>query len=82
MSLDTMADTIEKHTPDNLEDLDAPFAGVDVKLGRIRDVQALHTTRFNKLEIRLNELQRNMDSRFDGMSGKLDKILQRLPPKA
>jgi hypothetical protein len=82
MSVDTMTDTIEKNAQDFPEDLDARFAGVDFKVARIREVQAQHTTRFNKLEIRLNELQRNMDARFDGMSGKLDKILYRLPPKA
>ena len=58
-----MAETIEKrltdleqvvaHLP---EDLDARFAGVDTKLAAIREVQALHTTRFTTLEQKLNQL--------------------------
>ena len=42
---------IISHLP---EDLDARFAGVDVKLAAIREVQALHTTRFSTLETRLS----------------------------
>ena len=38
------------------EDLDARFAGVDTKLAAIREVQALHTTRFTTLEQKLNQL--------------------------
>ena len=59
-----MAETIEKrvseveedlaHLP---EDLDARFAGVDTKLAQIREVQALHTTRFTTLEQKLNQLR-------------------------
>jgi len=58
-----MAETIDKrltdleqvvaHLP---EDLDARFAGVDTKLAAIREVQALHTTRFTTLEQKLNQL--------------------------
>ena len=58
-----MAGTIEKrvseveevlaHLP---EDLDARFAGVDTKLAQIREVQALHTTRFSTLEQKLNQI--------------------------
>ena len=58
-----MAETIEKrltdieqivaHLP---EDLDARFAGVDTNLAAIREVQALHTTRFTALEQKLNQL--------------------------
>jgi len=58
-----MAETIEKrvdeleqvvaHLP---EDLDARFAGVDTKLAQIREVQALHTTRFSTLEQKLNQI--------------------------
>ena len=36
------------------EDLDARFAGVDTKLAQIREVQALHTTRFSTLERKLD----------------------------
>lgn len=32
------------------EDLDARFAGVDYKLAGVREVQALHTTRFTTIE--------------------------------
>jgi oligoendopeptidase F len=58
-----MDETIEKrvseveevlaHLP---EDLDARFAGVDTKLAQIREVQALHTTRFSTLEQKLNQI--------------------------
>ena len=58
-----MAETLDKrltdlepvvaHLP---EDLDARFAGVDTKLAAIREVQALHTTRFTTLEQKLNQL--------------------------
>jgi hypothetical protein len=58
-----MAETIEKrvvdieqvlaHLP---EDLDARFAGVDTKLAQIREVQALHTTRFSTLEQKINQV--------------------------
>jgi oligoendopeptidase F len=58
-----MAETIEKrvseveqvlaHLP---EDLDARFAGVDTKLAQIREVQALHTTRFSTIEQKLNQV--------------------------
>jgi uncharacterized coiled-coil protein SlyX len=55
------------------EDLDARFAGVDVKLAELREVLALHTTRFSKLEAQLSALAKSVE-------GKLDEILQRLPP--
>lgn len=58
-----MAETIEKRVTDlehviaHLpEDLDARFAGVDTKLAAIREVQALHTTRFTTIEQKLNQL--------------------------
>ena len=38
------------------EDLDARFAVVDTKLAQIREVQALHTTRFSTLEQKLNQV--------------------------
>jgi len=91
-----MADTLEKRVSDLEhmlghipEDLDARFAGVDVKLAAIREVQALHTTRFTKLETRFNDLERKVDKleprfndlerKVDKIDGKLDEILQRLP---
>jgi len=62
-----MTETIEKrvseveevlaHLP---EDLDARFAGVDTKLAQIREVQALHTTRFTTLERKLDEILRKL----------------------
>jgi chromosome segregation ATPase len=73
-----MPDTLEKrveyreqilaHLP---EDLDARFAGVDVKLAGLREVLALHTTRFTKLETRFNDLERKVDSlerKVDGLT--------------
>lgn len=38
------------------EDLNARFAGVDVKLAHIREAQALHTTRFSALDARVDQL--------------------------
>ena len=58
-----MTETLEKRVADieqvlaHLpEDLDARFAGVDTKLAQIREVQALHTTRFSTLEQKLNQV--------------------------
>jgi chromosome segregation ATPase len=66
------------------EDLDARFAGVDTKLATIREVLALHTTRFSTVELRLDNIERRfdkmdgrldkMDDRFDKMDGKLDTL--------
>ena len=42
------------------EDLDARFAGVDTKLTQIREVQAVHTTRFSALERKLDEILRKL----------------------
>ena len=56
-------DTLEKrvgdleyvvaHLPD---DLNARFAGVDVKLAMIREAQALHTQRFTTLDAKVDSL--------------------------
>ena len=58
-----MTETLEKRVADieqvlaHLpEDLDARFAGVDTKLAQIREVQALHTTRFSTIEQKLNQV--------------------------
>jgi len=58
-----MAEALEKRVADieqvlaHLpEDLDARFAGVDTKLAQIREVQALHTTRFSTLEQKINQV--------------------------
>ena len=64
-----MADTIEQrlrdveymlaHIP---EDLDARFAGVDVKLAELRELILLQNSRFTKIEARLNDLARKLDA--------------------
>jgi hypothetical protein len=78
-----MAEMIEKRVDDlehvlaHLpEDLDARFAGVDTKLAAIREVQALHTTRFTTLEQKLNqvasavaEILRNLPSSVESKWG-------------
>jgi hypothetical protein len=70
-----MAETIEKrvgdleyllaHLP---EDLDARFAGVDTKLASIREVQALHSTRFTTIE-----------RKIDDLAAQMAEVLRRLP---
>ena len=74
-------DTIEKRVDDLEqmiarlpEDLDARFAGVDVKLASIREVLALHTTRFTKLDSRLVEIERKMDARFEKIDARFEKM--------
>ena len=79
-----MPDTLEKRVEDleqilaHLpEDLDARFAGVDVKLAELREVLALHTTRFSKLEARFNDLDRKVDGldrKVDGLDRKVDGL--------
>ena len=76
-----MSDTIEKRVDDieyvlgHLpEDLDARFAGVDTKLAAIREMQALHTTRFSTIERRLDAIER----RIDGIDRPIDAIERRL----
>ena len=56
-----MADTIEER-----------LSGIDVKLAQIREVLALHSTRFSKIEAQLADLARSH-------AAKLDEILKRLP---
>lgn len=56
------------------EDLDARFAGVDTKLASIREVQALHTTRFSTLAGQLRDLQADMHARFEAMDAKIDTL--------
>ncbi len=98
-----MADTLENRVRDvemmlahMPEDLDARFAGVDVKLAGIRETLALHTTRFSKLEGliaqldgRVSSLETHMDVRFAAVDRRLDaladgmaQVLDRLPPKS
>jgi len=78
------------HLPD---DLNARFAGVDVKMATIRETQLLHTQRFStlerkiegldqridRLEERMGGLEAKIDSVRDRLEGKIDLILQRLP---
>lgn len=67
------------HLPD---DLDARFAGVDTKLAELRELILLQTSRFTKLDGRLNDLMRRIDDlarKVDGLDGKLDTVLARLP---
>jgi tetrahydromethanopterin S-methyltransferase subunit G len=71
-AIEKRVDDLEQMVARLPEDLDARFAGVDVKLASIREVLALHTTRFTKLETRLAEIERKMDARFD-------EVLRRLP---
>lgn len=83
-----MADTIEQrlrdveymlaHIP---EDLDARFAGVDVKLAELRELILLQNSRFTKIEARLNEFARKLDAhiaatdaRFAAMDAKFASI--------
>lgn len=70
------------------EDLDARFAGVDTKLASIREVQALHTTRFSTLErkieavtVRVDRFEARMDrleARMDGFEARMDRLEARM----
>lgn len=67
------------------EDLNARFAGVDVKLAHIREAQALHTTRFSALDARVDQLAADVASLKADMSlvkAGISEILARLPPAA
>ena len=84
-------DDIEEILAHLPEDLDARFAGVDTKLASIREVQALHTTRFSTLErkveavsARMDRLESRMDrleSRMSSIEALLREVLDRLPPR-
>lgn len=60
------------------EDLDARFAGVDTKLASIREVQALHTTRFSTLERRFSDRFDRLESRMDRLESRMDRLEARL----
>ena len=55
------------HLPD---DLNARFAGVDVKIATIRETQLLHTQRFSTLERKIDALEIWMD----GLEGRMDRL--------
>jgi chromosome segregation ATPase len=84
-------DDIEEILAHLPEDVDARFAGVDTKLASIREVQALHTTRFSTLErkveavsARMDRLESRMDrleSRMSSIEALLREVLDRLPPR-
>jgi chromosome segregation ATPase len=62
------------HLPD---DLDARFAGVDVKLATIREAQTLHTQRFSTLELKVDGLERKVagvERKVDGLEHKVDGL--------
>ena len=59
------------------EDLDARFAGVDTKLASIREVQALHTTRFSTLERKVESLERkveSLDRQAEAVTARMDRL--------
>ncbi|MFN0219781.1 MAG: hypothetical protein ACKVP4_13315 [Hyphomicrobium sp.] len=60
------------HLPD---DLNARFAGVDVKLATIREAQALHTTRFTTIELKVDGVERKVDA----LAAQMTEVLNRLP---
>lgn len=65
------------HLPD---DLNARFAGVDVKIATIRETQLLHTQRFSTLERKIDALEIRMDgleSRMDGLDGRMERLESR-----
>ena len=77
-----MADTTESAFP---EILDIRFVAVNVKIAEIREVLALHTARFSKIEARLTELGNRDEARrlTSGMIGHGREArcnLERLPP--
>jgi hypothetical protein len=62
------------HLPD---DLNARFAGVDVKIATIRETQLLHTQRFSTLERKIDALDIRMgglESRMGGLDAKVDRL--------
>ena len=74
-----MADSLEKrvadleymlaHVP---EDLDARFAGLDVRFADLRELILLQTNRFTKLEARFNEAVAKLTLRIDELARKVD----------
>jgi chromosome segregation ATPase len=52
------------------ESLDARFAGVDVKLAELRELILLRNGRFTKIEARLNDLARELDTHIAATDAK------------
>jgi uncharacterized coiled-coil protein SlyX len=75
-----MSDTLEQrisdleyiiaHLP---EDLDARFAGLEVKLAHMRETQLLHTQRFTTLEAKFTAQLSAMDKKLDAILASLSK---------
>jgi uncharacterized coiled-coil protein SlyX len=66
------------HLPD---DLNARFAGVDVKIATIRETQLLHTQRFSTLERKIDGLEIRMDGlegRMAGLESRMERLESRL----
>lgn len=60
----TSIEFIIAHLPD---DLNARFAGVDVKLASIRETQAIHTQRLNTVDRRLTVIENKLDMVLDAV---------------
>jgi chromosome segregation ATPase len=79
--LQERVDDIEEILAHLPEDLDARFAGVDTKLASIREVQALHTTRFSTLERKIESLERqakDVTARMDRLEARIDRLEARM----
>jgi hypothetical protein len=57
------------HVP---EDLDARFAGLDVRFADLRELILLQTNRFTKLEARFNEAAAKLTLRIDEFARKVE----------
>lgn len=87
-----MDDTLEKRVQDLEvirahipEDLDARFAGVDSKFADIREILVLHTTRFSKIDRRLDgfdarvaALEKRLDHGLESVDGRLAALEKQL----
>jgi chromosome segregation ATPase len=74
----TDVEYIIAHLPD---DLNARFAGVDVKFAAIRETQLLHTQRFSTIERKIDLLGGRVDAletRMDGLEGRMDRLEVRM----
>lgn len=74
----TDVEYIIAHLPD---DLNARFAGVDVKFAAIRETQLLHTQRFTTVERKIDLLDArvgNLEERMVGLEGRMDGLEGRM----